>query len=67
LREALKRVKANKGSFGIDRMTVELLPGYLKKHWLEIREQVLSGTYKPQPVLRVEIPKQDGRVTAYLC
>jgi RNA-directed DNA polymerase len=62
LREALKRVKANKGSAGIDRMTVELLPGYLKKHWPEIREQVLSGTYKPQPVLRVEIPKPDGGV-----
>jgi RNA-directed DNA polymerase len=62
LREALKRVKANKGSAGMDRMTVELLPGYLKKHWPEIREQVLSGTYKPQPVLRVEIPKPDGGV-----
>jgi RNA-directed DNA polymerase len=62
LREALKRVKANKGSAGIDRMTVELLPGYLKKHWPEIREQVLNGTYKPQPVLRVEIPKPDGGV-----
>ena len=44
LRGALKRVKANKGSAGIDRMTVELMPEYLKKHWPEIREQVLSGT-----------------------
>jgi RNA-directed DNA polymerase len=60
LREALKRVKANKGSAGIDRMTVELLPAYLKKHWPGIREQMLDGTYKPQPVLRVEIPKPDG-------
>ncbi|MBN1570691.1 MAG: group II intron reverse transcriptase/maturase [Acidobacteria bacterium] len=62
LREALKRVKANKGSAGIDRMTVEKVSDYLKKHWPEIREQVLSGTYKPQPVLRVEIPKPDGGV-----
>jgi RNA-directed DNA polymerase len=60
LREALKRVKANKGSAGIDRMTVDLLPVYLQKHWPEIREQMRGGTYKPQPVLRVEIPKPDG-------
>jgi len=60
LKEALKRVKANKGSAGIDRMTVDLLPAYLQKHWPEIREQLLRGTYKPQPVLRVEIPKPDG-------
>ena len=38
------------------------LPGYLKQHWLEIREQLLSGTYQPQPVRRVEIPKPDGGV-----
>ena len=62
LRKALKRVKANKGSSGIDRMTVEVLPAYLRQHWPEIREQVLSGTYKPQPVLRVEIPKTDGGI-----
>ncbi len=62
LREALKRVKANKGSAGIDRMTVEMVSDYLRKHWPEIREQMLSGTYKPQPVLRVEIPKPDGGV-----
>ena len=62
LKEALKRVKANKGSAGVDRMTVDELTDYLKKHWPEIREQLLSGTYKPQPVLRVEIPKPDGGV-----
>ncbi len=62
LREALKRVKANKGSAGMDRMTVEMVSDYLKKHWPEIREQMLSGTYKPQPVLRVEIAKPDGGV-----
>jgi RNA-directed DNA polymerase len=43
-------------------MTVEQLPGYLKEHWPAIREQLLSGTYKPQPVRRVEIPKPDGGV-----
>jgi RNA-directed DNA polymerase len=58
--QALARVKSNKGSGGIDGMTVEELPDYLKKHWPTIREQLLSGTYKPQPVKRVEIPKPDG-------
>ena len=60
LREALKRVKANKGSPGIDGMTVQELPGYLKEHWPTTREQLLSGTYRPQPVKRVSIPKPDG-------
>ena len=58
--QAYKRVKSNKGSPGIDGMTVEQLPDYLKEHWPAIREQLLSGTYKPQPVRRVEIPKPDG-------
>src|SRR5215216_2435569 len=58
--QALVRVKSNKGSAGIDGMTVEQLPAYLKQHWPTIREQLLSGTYKPQPVKRVEIPKPDG-------
>ncbi len=60
--QALKRVKSNKGSAGIDGMTVEQLPEHLKEHWPAIREQLLSGTYKPQPVKRVEIPKPDGGV-----
>ena len=60
--QALKRVKSNKGSAGIDGMTVEQLPGYLKEHWPAIREQLLSGAYKPQPVRGVEIPKPDGGV-----
>jgi RNA-directed DNA polymerase len=60
--QAYKRVKSNKGIPGIDGMTVEQLPGYLKEHWPSIREQLLSGTYKPQPVKRVEIPKPDGGV-----
>ena len=62
LRKALARVKANKGSAGIDGMTVGELPGHLKKHWPVIRQQLLSETYAPQPVRRVEIPKPDGGV-----
>ena len=61
-KQALRRVKANKGSPGIDGMTVEQLPGHLKEHWPAIREQLFSGTYTPQPVRRVEIPKPDGGV-----
>ena len=60
--QALKRVKANKGSPGVGGMTVQDLPGFLKQHWPAIREQLLSGTYEPQPVKRVEIPKPDGGV-----
>ena len=59
-KQALARVKANKGSAGVDGMTVEQLPEHLKQHWPAIREQLLSGTYRPQPVKRVEIPKPDG-------
>jgi len=60
--QAYKRVKANKGSPGIDGMKVGELSGYLKQHWSTIREQLLHGTYQPQPVRRVEIPKPDGGV-----
>jgi RNA-directed DNA polymerase len=58
--QALRRVKANKGSPGIDGMKVSELSDYLKQHWPVIREQLLSGTYQPQPVRRVEIKKPDG-------
>ena len=61
-KQALARVKANKGSPGVDGMTVHDLPGHLKQHWPVIRGQLLSGTYRPQPVKRVEIPKPDGGV-----
>src|SRR5437763_6596277 len=61
-KQALKRVRANKGTAGVDGMTVQQLPEFLKQHWPAIREQLLSGTYKPQPVRRVEIPKPDGGV-----
>jgi RNA-directed DNA polymerase len=60
LKEAMGRVKANKGSAGIDGMTVDELPDY--RDLMAIRDQLLKGTYKPQPVKRVEIPKPDGGV-----
>src|SRR6266550_650147 len=62
LKEAWRQVKANKGSAGIDRITVGQLSDYLKQHWPVIREQLLNGTYEPRPVRRVEIPKPDGGV-----
>ena len=62
LKKALQRVKSNKGSPGIDGMTVEELPGYLKEHWPTHRDQLLTGTYQPKPVRRVEIPKEGGGV-----
>src|SRR6516165_742544 len=62
LKEALRQVKANKGSPGVDGMTVGGITDYLKQHWPAIREQLLNGTYEPQPVRRVEIDKPDGGV-----
>ena len=61
-KQALARVKANRGSAGVDRMTVQQLPEFLKQYWPAIRAQLLSGTYEAQPVKRVEIPKPDGGV-----
>src|SRR6478736_376021 len=60
LKEALRRVKANKGSAGVDGMTIGGITDYLKQHWPAIREQLLNGTYEPKPVRRVEIQKPDG-------
>lgn len=54
---ALKRVRSNKGSPGVDGLTVEELPAYLKQHWPVVREQLLAGSYQPSAVKRVEIPK----------
>src|SRR5450755_2189975 len=62
LKQALQQVKANRGSAGVDGMTVGGITDYLKQHWPAIREQLLSGTYEPKPVRRVEIPKPDGGV-----
>ena len=60
LKEALRQVRSNKGSAGVDGMTVDKLGDYLKQHWPVIREQVLKGIYEPKPVRRVEIQKPDG-------
>ena len=62
LKEALRRVKANKGGPGVDGITCGQLDDHLRQHWPAIREQLLSGTYRPKPVKRVEIPKPDGGV-----
>jgi RNA-directed DNA polymerase len=59
---ALRRVKSNGGSPGVDGMTVEALPDYLRRKWPKIREQLLVGTYRPHPVRRVKIPKPGGGV-----
>ena len=59
---AWKRVRSNKGGPGVDGMTIEDAKAYLHEHWPSIRSQLLSGTYQPQPVKRVEIPKPDGGV-----
>ena len=59
---ALKRVRQNQGSPGIDGMTVDDLPIYLATEWESIRAQLLAGTYQPQPVRRQEIPKPGGGV-----
>jgi group II intron reverse transcriptase/maturase len=61
LQRALKQVRQNKGAPGIDGMTVDELPKYLRHHWPEIRTQLETGTYRPTPVKRVEIPKPDGK------
>src|SRR6266571_1290391 len=60
LKEALRQVKGNKGSAGVDGITVGQLTDYLKQHWPVIREQLLNGTYEPKPVRRMGIPKPDG-------
>jgi RNA-directed DNA polymerase len=57
---ALRRVKKNKGSPGVDGMTVEELPAYVATHWSRISEEILAGRYRPQPVRRHVIPKKDG-------
>jgi len=62
LKAALRQVKANKGSAGVDGMTVGVITDYLKQHWPAIRGRLLNGTYEPKPVRRVEIPKPDGGV-----
>lgn len=62
LMTAAKRVKKNKGSAGVDGMTVDVVDDWLAAHGEALREQLLSGSYRPAPVRRVSIPKQDGGV-----
>lgn len=60
MKTALKRVRANKGAPGVDGMTVDALEDYLREHWTETKEQLLSSSYQPQAVRVVEIPKASG-------
>lgn len=60
MKNALKRVKSNKGTSGVDGMKIEEMNEYLKEHWLDIKTEILSGTYKPSAVKKVEIPKPNG-------
>ncbi|MER9580276.1 group II intron reverse transcriptase/maturase [Mesorhizobium sp. M0400] len=62
LETAWKRVRSNKGGPGVDGMTIDDAKGYLREHWPSIRFRLLEGTYQPQPVKRVEIPKPEGGV-----
>ena len=64
LMKALEQVQRNKGAPGVDGMTIGKLAPYLKEHWPTIRAQLLEGSYKPQPVRRVEIPKASGGTRA---
>ena len=60
LQRALKRVRANKGVAGVDGLDIDQTVAHLRTAWPGLREQVLSGTYRPNPVRRVTIPKPDG-------
>src|SRR5438445_11919926 len=62
LERAWKRVRSNKGGPGVDGMTIDDARDHLREHWPSIRSQLLEGTYQPQPVKRVEIPKPDSGV-----
>src|SRR5512135_727550 len=62
LEEAWHQVRSNQGSPGVDGRTIDETRDYLREHWPTIREQLLKGTYRPQPVRRVEIAKPDGGV-----
>lgn len=62
LNQAFKRVKANRGSHGVDGMEVEELLPYLKQHGARLKQEILEGRYQPRPVRRVEIPKPEGGI-----
>src|SRR4030095_4788035 len=58
---ALKQVERNSGAAGVDNITVEQLRTYLREHWPRVKEEMLEGSYQPQSVLKVEIPKPGGK------
>jgi RNA-directed DNA polymerase len=60
MQHALKRVKANKGAAGVDGLDIAQTIEHLRTHWIQIRQQLLQGDYRPSPVRRVTIPKPDG-------
>ena len=60
LQRALKRVRANKGAAGVDGLDIDQTVAHLRTAWPAIREQLLSGMYRPSPVRRVTIPKPEG-------
>ena len=62
MQQAYKKVKANKGAGGVDGIEIEDIDEYLRDNWPDIRERIRKRKYKPQPVLRVEIPKPSGGV-----
>lgn len=62
LKEAIRRVKANKGTSGVDKMTVDQLTPYINEHKKEIIESIMNKSYRPQPVRRVYIPKSNGKL-----
>ena len=62
MRAAYDRVVSNDGAAGVDKMTVNQLKGHLIEHWPRIKEELLNGSYHPQPVRKVEIPKPSGGV-----
>ncbi len=62
MRRALQRVRSNKGAPGADGMTVDQLPSYLRRHWPQLKEDLLTGRYKPMSVRRKEIPKPHGGI-----
>jgi len=62
LNRAWHRVRANKGAAGVDGVTIDAFPDWLRAHWPEIQQAIREGTYTPSPVRRVEIPKASGGV-----
>lgn len=60
LNRAWKQVRANQGAAGVDGITIDDFPAYIREHWPSVKQALLDGTYRPLPVKRVEIPKRSG-------